>query len=746
MKNSVTKWLTAVILLLTIGLGAVNAQPIVVTEEADTSVSPPLLKGTLEHIGLTNYWFEADDDSSDLVAGYGTQYGWTSVSDTDSVFISIGTSFTGGAAGQTYFYFFYAEDINGGNNGGVKKFVVPAAPNPVPSITSLAPASASQGSGVLTLIVGGLNFLTTSKVVFGLDTLTTTFWSAGQVSAILPANDMDTAGIFFVYVWNPSPGWGASTPFAFTVVAANPMPTINSLSPASVIEGGNAFNLTVSGANFVPNSKVYVDGSLRSTTYASSTQLIAGILASDRAIVGIKIITVISPTPGGGTSNSDTLIITACTVVASAGIDTSICLGSSVQLTATGGTTYSWTPTVGLSNSNIANPIASPTVTTSYVVTVTAGCSQKDTVVVAVNASPTANAGADTSIYLGGFVQLSASGGGSYSWSPSTGLSATNIANPVASPITTTTYTMTVTDVNGCQDADDIVVSILPTVDTVPPIISAVVATPTINGAVITWTTDESSDSKVDYGLTTSYGSLGSNASIVTSHSITLSGLASGTLFNYRVRSADASGNEDTSANYIFTTLTSVDTTAPIISAVVATPTINGAVITWTTNESSDSKVDYGLTTSYGSLGSNASIVTSHSITLSGLASGTLFNYRVRSADASGNEDTSANYIFTTLTSVDTTAPIISAVVATPTINGAVITWTTNESSDSKVDYGLTTSYGSLGSNASIVTSHSITLSGLASGTLFNYRVRSADASGNEDTSANYIFTTLTSV
>src|SRR3989344_7973211 len=167
MKEKMT-WLAVAILLLTIiGMGAVNAQPIVVTEEADTSVSPPLLKGTLEHIGLTNYWFESDDDSSDLVAGYGTQYGWASVSDTDSVFISIGTSFTGGAAGQTYFYFFYAEDINGGNNGGVKKFVVPAAPNPVPSITSPAPASARQGSGVLTLIVGGVNFLTTSKDVFG---------------------------------------------------------------------------------------------------------------------------------------------------------------------------------------------------------------------------------------------------------------------------------------------------------------------------------------------------------------------------------------------------------------------------------------------------------------------------------------------------------------------------------------------------------------------------------------------------
>ncbi len=77
-------------------------------------------------------------------------------------------------------------------------------------------------------------------------------------------------------------------------------------------------------------------------------------------------------------------------VVANAGSNQAICSsGGSVQLNASGGVQYSWWPTVGLSNPNIANPIASPTVTTSYSVMVTSssGCTDSDTMVVFVNNS-----------------------------------------------------------------------------------------------------------------------------------------------------------------------------------------------------------------------------------------------------------------------------------------------------------------------------------------------------------------------
>jgi gliding motility-associated-like protein len=133
---------------------------------------------------------------------------------------------------------------------------------------------------------------------------------------------------------------------------------------------------------------------------------------------------------------------------ASAGNDTTIC-GGSVQLSASGGTAYSWTPPIGLSNPAISNPVASPAVTTTYVVEVSNGaCSDFDTITVTTGA-PVVNASGGA-ICEGDSLALVSSGGISYSWSPSTGLSNTGISNPLASPSITTTYVVVVTDLNGC--------------------------------------------------------------------------------------------------------------------------------------------------------------------------------------------------------------------------------------------------------------------------------------------------------
>jgi phosphodiesterase/alkaline phosphatase D-like protein len=109
------------------------------------------------------------------------------------------------------------------------------------------------------------------------------------------------------------------------------------------------------------------------------------------------------------------------------------------------------------------------------------------------------------------------------------------------------------------------------------------------------------------------------------------------------------------------------DVTGPVISSVVATPNSGGtATITWTTDEVSDSRVDYG--TNPGALTLNATssaLDTSHSISLMGLSPNTIYYYRVRSTDAAGNASTSpappsAPNEFTTLfpapTFTDTTA------------------------------------------------------------------------------------------
>ena len=144
----------------------------------------------------------------------------------------------------------------------------------------------------------------------------------------------------------------------------------------------------------------------------------------------------------------------------SAGQDVSICKGSNTQLSAIGGVNYQWSPAAGLSSTNTYNPIANPSTTTTYCVTVTDGngCQGTDCVTVNVNNDLAVNAGQDKDICKGSTAQLSASGGSQYTWSPAAGLNNANSPNPTASPQITTTYCVTATDNFGCSGVDCITV------------------------------------------------------------------------------------------------------------------------------------------------------------------------------------------------------------------------------------------------------------------------------------------------
>jgi hypothetical protein len=91
----------------------------------------------------------------------------------------------------------------------------------------------------------------------------------------------------------------------------------------------------------------------------------------------------------------------------------------------------------------------------------------------------------------------------------------------------------------------------------------------------------------------------------------------------------------------------------------------------------------------------------------------------------------------------DTVAPILSALSASPGSQDANVSWTTNEPSDSQVEYGTSVAYGSSTTvAAALVTSHTVTLSGLTAATTYHYRVKSRDAAGNLATSADGSFAT----
>ena len=172
---------------------------------------------------------------------------------------------------------------------------------------------------------------------------------------------------------------------------------------------------------------------------------------------------VLTTTFANGCLKKDTInIIVEPVPIANAGADKVICNGTSVNLSASGGVNYSWSPATGLSNPNIQNPVVSPSATTTYTVTVSsaAGCSSTDDVTLTVSAAPIANAGADVAICNGNTTNLSATGNGTYSWSPATGMNNPNISNPAANPTATTIYTVTVTNADGCSSTDDVVVTV----------------------------------------------------------------------------------------------------------------------------------------------------------------------------------------------------------------------------------------------------------------------------------------------
>lgn len=150
--------------------------------------------------------------------------------------------------------------------------------------------------------------------------------------------------------------------------------------------------------------------------------------------------------------------------------DTLICFGSSAQLKgAITGSSFAWSPAGSLQQANTLFPVASPSLTTPYVLTVydTLGCPKpsKDTVVVFVQPRIQAFAGNDTLVVAGQPLQFNASGGTGFQWLPDLHLNNSNISNPVAlfdGETETITYTVRVSR-NGCHAFDAVTIRVFRT-------------------------------------------------------------------------------------------------------------------------------------------------------------------------------------------------------------------------------------------------------------------------------------------
>lgn len=162
---------------------------------------------------------------------------------------------------------------------------------------------------------------------------------------------------------------------------------------------------------------------------------------------------IVTGTTANGCTDKDTTLITVLPApVVELTDNTAICYNATIQLEATGGNIYNWFPTEGLNDPNIGNPIASPLQSTTYFVEVLDhnNCSNIDSVVISIVSKPKFEVTGDTTICTGTSLQLTATGGTVYQWSPASDLSNSATSAPLASPISSTIYEVYIRE-NSCN-------------------------------------------------------------------------------------------------------------------------------------------------------------------------------------------------------------------------------------------------------------------------------------------------------
>ncbi|MGZ4001217.1 MAG: T9SS type B sorting domain-containing protein, partial [Mucilaginibacter sp.] len=158
-------------------------------------------------------------------------------------------------------------------------------------------------------------------------------------------------------------------------------------------------------------------------------------------------------------------------IVAAIGNNATICSGESTTLSASGGLYYHWTPSTGLDHDDVANPVASPTQTTTYSVKVSNdGCfDDTKSVTVTVNQLPVADAGKEKYLFKGQSTRLDGSAAGdnitNVFWTPATGLDNAASLTPLASPQENTTYTLHVASQTCGEATSSVLVKVFKSID-----------------------------------------------------------------------------------------------------------------------------------------------------------------------------------------------------------------------------------------------------------------------------------------
>jgi hypothetical protein len=378
--------------------------------------------------------------STTLTATGASTYAWSPSSSLNS---PTGATVTA-TPGTTTTYTVTGTDIHGCSAAATKAITV----NYGPTVT-VSPATA-------VICIGDSIMLTASGVAASFSWSPSTGLNTTSGTTVI-AKPFSTI-TYSVIAQNPT---GCST-LVKKVVTVNPLPSVAVSPSTAVICLGHSISLAASGA------------STYSWTPSAGLNTPAGATVS-ASPSGTTAYTV-TGTDINGCKNSAMRTVTVNpvpNVSMSPSASPTICQGTSVTLSATGASSYVWSPATGLSSTTSASVSASPSTTTIYRVigSNSFGCTDTVTRTVNVNPKPTVVINpASVTVCAGHGDSLHASGAASYVWTPGGTLSSTTAADVFARPGTSTSYTVTGTDVNGCVNTATRLVTVLP----VPNVTTAV--------------------------------------------------------------------------------------------------------------------------------------------------------------------------------------------------------------------------------------------------------------------------------
>jgi len=551
-----------------------------------------------------------------LTSSSGTSYLWSTGATTQSINVTTSGSYT----------------VQVTNASGCQS--LPSAATVV-TVNALPATPTITASGPTTFCAGGSVTLTSSAG-------TSYLWSTGATTQSI---NVTTSGSYTVRVTDSN--GCQSLPSSATVVTVNALPVVNAGTDVSIPNGTNT---TLDGT---------VTGTGPFTYEWEPSSLLVNPSEEDPTTVNLSATTVFTLTATSSTtgcSNSDAVTVTitggglSSTPTATPG---TICVGATVQLDAgaSGGSgtyTYSWTSVPSGFTSNLAKPTANPVVTTTYYVAVNDGYStvnsQVSVTVNALPATPTITASGPTTFCVGGSVTLTSSASTSYLWSTGATTRSINVT-------TSGSYTVRVTDANGCQS--------LPSAATVVTV-NALPAAPTITASGPTTFCAGGSVT-----LTSSNGTiyLWSTGATTQSINVTTSG-------SYTVRVTDINGCQSLPSAATVVTVNALPA-APTITASGPTTFCDGGSVTLTSSTG----------TSY--LWSTGATTRSINVTTSG-------SYTVRVTNTNGCQSLPSAATVVTVNALPA-APTITASGPTTFCAGGSVTLTSSTSTSYLWSTGATT-------------------------------------------------------